>query len=120
MEIDRTKSPGGQAPFADAPAETSLEQKRDAKFSEVRDKLSASEPAPATRGQFVVGRLRRNELDDPVTFESVVRASVSELVDSAPYSGKLSASQKESLIGFLAEDPLVRRQIESYLRKVLS
>jgi hypothetical protein len=52
--------------------------------------------------------------------EVMVRASVSELVDSElNVTGSLSGSEKQSLVNFLSADPLFRRKVETYLRKVL-
>jgi hypothetical protein len=51
----------------------------------------------------------------------MVRASVSELIDSSQSAtGPLANSQKASLLEFLSGDPTIRREIETYLRKVLA
>jgi hypothetical protein len=59
-------------------------------------------------------------LQDPAKLDVVVRVLVSELIDSGQSAtGPLSGTDKESLLDFISGDPLIRRQIETYLQKVL-
>jgi hypothetical protein len=119
MDIHNIKPPGGYEPPA-GPDEQPVDGKRDGSFP-AKGKVGSSDPtevAPPTLS--VVSQFSRTELDDPAKMDGMVRASVSELVDSGMnVTGPLSSTEKQSLVEFLSSDPLVRRQVESYLRKAL-
>jgi hypothetical protein len=119
MDINNIKPPGGYDPPT-GPDEQPVAGKRDVSFP-AKDKVESSDPAEAARPTLgVVAQFSRTELDDPAKIDGMVRASVSELVDSGlNVTGPLSGPEKQSLVDFLSSDPLVRRQVESYLRKVL-
>lgn len=119
MDINNIKPPGGYDPPS-GPDEQPVEGKRDGSFT-AKSKVESSEPAQAGRSTLgAVAHFNRTALDDPAKMDVMVRASVSELVDSGlDVSGALPAADKQSLVDFLSSDPLVRRQVESYLRKVL-
>jgi hypothetical protein len=116
MGIDDIKPPGGYRPL-DTPAETPVATTRGSNFgSGVR--ASGSTDTPRTLG--VVAQFSRSALDDSAKLQGVVRAVASELIDSGQsVTGTLSGTDKESLLDFISQDPLMRRQIEAYLRKVL-
>jgi hypothetical protein len=121
MDIDDIKPPGGYGPFVDPAAETPVEPKRESSFAEAKDKLQASrlaEPMGSTLA--AASQFSKTALQDPAKLDVMVRACVSELIDSGQsVTGPLSGVEKQSLQEFLSGDPLVREQIESYLRKVL-
>ncbi len=117
MDINNIKPPGDSDPYL-SPDEQPVNGKRDSRFTEATSKPEASDPAAASLG--VIGQFSRNALDDPNKLETMVRASVSELVEANQnVTGPLSDEQKQSLVNFLSEDPLMRRQVETYLRKAL-
>ena len=118
MNINNTKPPGGY----DRPAgsdEQPVDGKRDVSFA-AKGKVKSSPDAAALPTLSVVAQFNRTALDDPAKMDAMVRASVSELVDSGlNVTEPLSDPEKQSLVDFLSEDPLFRRKVESYLRKVL-
>ena len=120
MDINDIKPPGGPDPYAGSD-EQSVDGKRDTQFAESKSKLEASEPAEVTGPSLgVITQFRRTSLEDPAKLDTMVRASVSELIDSGQnITGPLSGPEKQSLVDFLSADPVVRRQVESYLRKAL-
>ena len=68
-----------------------------------------------------VSHLDKTVFDDPTKLDGAVRASISELIDSRRgVTGPLSNSEKQNLTDFLAADPIMRRQVEGLLRKVLT
>jgi hypothetical protein len=119
MGIDNIKPPGGPGPFADPSAGASSAP--GSGFAEARDKLQATgtgQPIPSTLA--AASQFRRTALENPAEREAMVRACVSELIDSGQsVTGPLSDTQKEFLVDFLSADPLLRSQIETYLEKVL-
>lgn len=121
MDINNIKPPGGPDPYA-SPEDQPVDGKRDSRFSEAaRGHLEASDPVQSTGTSLnVVTQYGKAALDDPAKLDSMVRDSVSELIDSsANITGPLSGPEKQSLIDFLSTDPMLRKQVESYLRKVL-
>lgn len=115
------KPPGGFAPFVNPAAGNSGDTTRETSFQKSVDGVRSSESSSRPPGSLAaIGQFCRTELQDPDKVEVMVRASVSELIDSSEsLTGALSAAEKQSLLDFLSQDPLVRGQLESYLRKVL-
>jgi len=121
--MDNTiKPPGGRGPFPDTSVGDSVESQRQTGFGELKDRLETSDSAAVPGSSLrVATQFRKAELQDPAKLEGMVRSSVSELIEaSEKLTGPLSANEKQSLLDFLSQDPIVRRQVESYLRKVLS
>lgn len=114
--------PVGFGPFVDPGRENSVESSRHASFRKMQDALCSSESSnPPALGLPTIGQFSKAELQDPDKLDGLVRASVSELIDSfQSFTGPLSAPEKQSLVDFLSQDPIVRRQVESYLRKVVT
>jgi len=121
MGIDNIKPPAGPGPSADPSAETSSLPAGKGGFADATGKLQTSGSAPPeTSGMGVVSQFSRAAFEDPDKRQAMVRACVSELIDSGrSLTGQLSGAQKETLLNFLSQDPLVRTQIETYLQKVL-
>lgn len=118
MDMNNTKPPGGNDPPV-GPDEQPVNGKRDASFA-AKGKVELS-PEEASPTLSFVAQFNRAALDDPEKMDVMVRASVSELVDARlDVTGPLSGPDKQSLVDFLSGDPLFRRQMESYLRKVLA
>jgi len=117
MDINNIKPPGDSDAYL-SPDEQPVNGKRDGRFTEAASSAEAAEPAAAALG--VIGQFSKKALDDPAKLDTMVRASVSELIESNQnVTGPLSDAQKQSLVDFLSEDPLMRRQVETYLRKAL-
>ncbi len=120
MDIHDIKPPGGHDPYV-APEDQAVDGKRDGRFNEATSKVQSSDlsrPTPTNLG--VVAKLQKAVLDDPAKLDSAVRASVSELIDANQnVTGSLSDQQKQTLVDFLSADPVMRRQVETYLRKAL-
>jgi hypothetical protein len=115
------KPRGNFGPFIVPGDEKTAESKGDTNFAEAKNKLQASLAEPPQAGFSFVAQHSKAELQDPEKLDQMVRASVSELIDSAQsVTGPLATSQKSSLLEFLSGDPTVRREIETYLRKVLA
>ena len=116
------KPPAGFGPFVDPAGDNSVESNRDASFRKTQDGLRSSEsPSTPTLGLATIGQFSKAELQDPDKLDGMVRASLSELIDSSQnFTGPLSPAEKQSLVDFLSQDPIVRRQVEGYLRKVLT
>ncbi|HVP52322.1 MAG TPA: hypothetical protein VMT05_09450 [Terriglobales bacterium] len=121
MGIDNIKPPGGAGLPVDPSAETPSGPTRQSNFAEAKDRLQTSSSAePVTPALRVVSQFSRIALEDPEKRQAMVRACVSELIDSGqPVTGPLSGTERESLLDFLSADPLFRSQIETYLQKVL-
>jgi hypothetical protein len=121
MGIDDIKPLGGNSSSPDPNAETPVESRRENSFVEAKGKLPASDAAeiPGTVSG-TLAQFGRAALGDPAKLDEMVRASVSDLIDAGQIvTGQLTGAQKQSLTDFLSGDPLMRQQIETYLRKVL-
>lgn len=121
MQIDDIKPPSNHS-VSDCQTDAPLEQRTNGDFAAVKNKLQSgvTELVPH-KTLDVVTRFSHVELEDPSKLEQMVRASVSELIDSgAEISGPLSSAQKGLLVDMLSQDPLLRRNIHNYLRKVLT
>jgi hypothetical protein len=120
--IDEVKPPAGNRPISDPSLDATVEQKGGGNFAEAKDKLQSAGGSDVSNETLrVAGDFTRAALQDPAKLDYMVRASVSELIDSGvAVTGSLAASQKGMLVDFLSGDPLVRQHIQNYLRKVLS
>jgi|KBSMisStandDraft_5_1062788.scaffolds.fasta_scaffold57243_6 hypothetical protein len=115
------KPPGSFGPFIVPGDDRPAESKGDTSFAEAKNKLEASLGETPQAGFSFVSQHSKAELQDPKKLDQMVRASVSELIDSSQSAtGPLANSQKASLLEFLSGDPTIRREIETYLRKVLA
>jgi len=120
MDLNDIKPPGLDGAFTGSVDPTS--QKPNAKKSptqafSVPSQLAADPPAPLK----AVANLDKTVFQDPAKLHAAVRASIAELLDAGhSVTGPLSSSEKEFLTDFLSADPLMRRQVEGLLRKVLS
>jgi len=121
MGIDNIKPPAGPGPFVDPAAEAPSGPEQQSSFPGTVEKLQLSDPSGLSPSALrVVSQFQRSALDDGAKRQAMVRACVSELVDSNQnMAGPLSGADKESLVNFLSSDPMVRSQIETYLQKVL-
>jgi hypothetical protein len=117
MDINNIKGPGVYGPLSEPPAETPAESKRQSHFS---DATASLQDALGAKPLGVVSQFSKSALEDPAKLETMVRACASELIDSTQgVAANLSPVDKQALAEFLSADPLLRAQIENYLRKVL-
>ena len=117
MDINNIKRPGGFGPLSDSPTDTPIDSKRERSFADAQARIQEAAPAKPLG---VISQFSKAALQDPSKLEVMVRACVSELIDSRQgVTGALSSADKQSMVDFLSADPLFRGQIESYLRKVL-
>ncbi len=117
MDINNIKRPGGFGPLSDSPTDTPIDSKRERSFADAQARIQEAGPAKPLG---VIGQFSKSALDDPSKLEIMVRACVSELIDSRQsVTGALSTTDKQSMVDFLSADPLIRSRIEGYLRKVL-
>jgi hypothetical protein len=67
-----------------------------------------------------MSQYRKADLKDPAKLEAMIQGSVKELID-AGIGGQtsLSHSQKQHIGDWMGGDPMLRRQIEKYLERVL-
>lgn len=119
MGIDDIKPPGTYGSFVPPSGDKPVDSKRDNSFAEAQVKLQATAGETARPSLAAAAQIKKAELQDPAKLDQVVRSSISEIIDSQNLSGSLSGADKKSLVDFLAQDPLVRQQLETYLRKVL-
>jgi len=102
--------PGGPADNAKAPAEDIFARKLQATPVESK--------APGAAG--VAGRYSRADLKDAGALDKIVREALGELVEAEWNSTiPISDADKRSVVEFMAGDPVVRRQVERWLEKVL-
>lgn len=117
MDINNIKGPGNYGPLSETPADAPAEAKRDTRFA---DATATLEKAGRTTPLRLVSQFSKAALEDPAKLDMIVRACAVELIDSTQgLAGTLSPVDKQALADFLSTDPLLRGQIESYLRKVL-
>ncbi len=122
MAIDDVKPPGSFDPLSDPSADAPANGAKKGGFGPAVERARGSEADQSVRrGLRVEASFDKSALADPEKLKLMVRACASELIDSgSTVAGQLSAAQKQSLQDFLSEDPLIRAQIENYLRKVLA
>jgi hypothetical protein len=122
MQMDDIKPPAGNRTIRDCPSDGPVEPKATGSLAAAKDKVLAFDAAgPEPQKLGVLSRFTRTALNDPAELNNMVRDSVSELVDSGiGITGSLPEAQKGFLVDFLTEDPLLRQQIETYLRRVLT
>jgi hypothetical protein len=116
MDINNIKPPAGLGAPADLPEETASKSTRGGTFADAAAKLQTPNLAPPPQA---LSQCSKASLEVPDQLDAIVRKCVSELVESGQQTtGPLSKADKQSLTDFLSQDPLIRRQVESYLRKV--
>lgn len=116
MDFNNIKPPAGLGPRSDFPDDQPRKAGRDSSFAETAAKVQGAAAAPPFQS---ISKLNKAALDVPEQLDSILRQCVSELVESGEKTtGPLSKADKQSLTEFLSQDPHIRRQLESYLRKV--
>jgi hypothetical protein len=117
MDINNIKRPGGLGPLSESPTDTPVDAKRETSFADARARVQQT---TSTASLGVVSQFSKSALEDPTKLEMMMRACVSELIESNPnLVASLGDADKKTMAEFLSADPMVRREIESYLRKVL-
>ena len=116
MDINNIKQPAGLGPLSDLPEETASKPARGSTFSDAASRLQETE---STSSPQALSHCDKASLEVPEKLDAMVRQCISELVESGQQTtGPLSKADKQTLTDFLSQDPLIRRQVESYLRKV--
>lgn len=112
-----TIKPTGGKPFIDGPGGPADNAKAPAEDTFAR-KLQATPVESKAAG--VAGRYSRADLKDAGALDKIVREALGELVE-AEWSSTIpiSDADKRSVVDFMAGDPVVRRQVERWLEKVL-
>jgi hypothetical protein len=117
MDINDIKRPGGVGHSFEVPGDAGPEAKRETSFSETAAKIQSPQP---TKSLAAIAKFDKSALSDPIKVDAMVRACVSELVESGQnVTGPLSTADKQALLDHLSADPWMRQQVETYLRKVL-
>ena len=121
MEI---KPPGPGKPFFEPGKELGeIGKKRDDVFAgavtrPVAGEAETSAPSPGLSG--VATRFSKLDLQDPEKLESIIQSSVKELLDTEfGQQFGLSEAQRAQIGNWMGGDPMLRRQIERYLERVL-
>ncbi len=119
MEINNTKPLAGLGPLPE-PAEEAASAGKNT-FAQAQSKLQSAAPGGLqASGVSALAGFDRTALQDPAKLNEIVHALASSLIDSAQnVTGPLAGDDKKTLSEFLAKDPLIRGEIESYLKKVL-
>ena len=116
MDINNIKPPGGLSPGFGLFDDKARKAGQETSFADAAAKLRASGTAPPLQA---LSKLNKAALDVPEQLDAILRQCVSELVESGEEStGPLSKADKQHLTDFLSQDPFIRRQLETYLRKV--
>ncbi len=97
-------------------AETSSDAKPNRSFAGTQQSLASSAVKSETSSAAVSSN--RAGLQDRAKLDLMVRSSASQLVESQSTSPPMSSADKKIVTDFVCEDPLLRQQIETYLRKV--
>ena len=118
MAIDDIKPAGNLGQFSYPSADASGEAKPERNFAEVKESSNVS-TGGADISLLGAAQFKKADLQDPAKRDLMVRTSASQLVESQTAGVPMSSADKQILSDFLSEDPLMRQQIESYLRKAL-
>jgi hypothetical protein len=120
--VDRIKPQSGELPIDEVAASSHADRSKVLDFAKVRSKsddassVSVSHPASG-----VVGTFRKSELNDQGKLKTIVRATLSELVESeCKELGQIPPYQREVVLDYLEQNPFVQQKIQNYLSTVLS
>ncbi|HEX2600033.1 MAG TPA: hypothetical protein VHL05_14740 [Terriglobales bacterium] len=117
MDINNIKRPGGFGPLSESPTDTPVDAKRESSFADATARVRET---GAENSLGVISQFSKSALEDPDKLEEMMRACVTELIESQPnLASSLGTADKKTITEFLSADPMVRRELESYLRKVL-
>jgi hypothetical protein len=121
MDLNDIKPPGIQGAAIGSTNDAPLKPEQ---ASQAIPLPAVQQPADCVQiqpGLQAVTQLNKAIFQDPGKLDAAVHSCVSELIDSGnSITGPLSTSDKQFLTDFLSGDPLMRRQVEGFLRKVLS
>lgn len=125
--MDSIKPPGSGRPYLEPPKDTrpssgvakgGERSGFDAVSETSRAQAGGAAAAPGLAG--VVGQYRKADLKDPDKLEAMIQGSVKELIDlGLGGQASLSDTQKAQIGDFIGSDPIMRRQIEKYLERML-
>ncbi|HEX3821596.1 MAG TPA: hypothetical protein VHW45_14775 [Candidatus Sulfotelmatobacter sp.] len=118
MSIDDIKPTGfGQRSYPSA--ETTGESKPDRNFADVQ-KTSTGAGIATGASSAAAAKLTSADLQDPDKLNQAVKDTATELVESQTSGTSLSANDKRALADYMSDDPVLRQNIETYLRKAVS
>ncbi len=131
MSIDDIKRTGGfgqvNYPSADTPGESKPGQNFADVRSDVQSGVQSGTPegdvrsaGAGTSSTAAAAKLTRSDLQDPAKLNQAVKDTASELVESQTSGTSLSADDKRALADYMSDDPVLRQNIETYLRKAVS
>jgi hypothetical protein len=120
--VDRIKPQSGEPSSSEGAASSRGDKSNVLDFSKFRansdnaDSLSLTHPVNG-----LVGKFRRSDLNDQGKLRTMVRATLSELVDSeCKETAQIAPKQREAVLDYLEQNPFVQQKIQNYLSTVLS
>jgi hypothetical protein len=128
MSIDDIKPTGGFGQANYPSAETSADAKPSRNFAEVQNGAQQNDvqSTAGIRGTVAASssagaaKLTKADLQNPDKLNQAVKDTASELVESQTAGTSLSAEDKRALADYMSDDPVLRQNIEGYLRKAVS
>lgn len=121
MDLNGIKPPGIQGAGIGSTNDAPLKPELASQSTQLPALEQPADSVPIPPALQAVAQLNKAIFADPGKLQAAVHSCISELIESGNgISGPLSTSEKQFLTDFLSEDPQMRRQVEGYLRKVLS
>jgi len=124
MSINDIKRTGGFSPASYPSVEPAGDSKPGRSFADVQNGAQQNEIAPngiaGTSSLAAASKLTKADLQDRAKLDQAIRDTASELVESQTAGASLSTADKRALADYMSEDPLLRQNIEAYLRKAVS
>jgi len=120
--VDRIKPPSGDIPSNDDAASPITDRGKVREFPKVRgDSHQLVSAGDSHSALGVVATFRKAELGDGEKLKTMIRATISELVDGESKNiGPMSQGQRETVLNLLSDNPFVRQKMHNYLSTVLS
>jgi hypothetical protein len=120
--VDRIKPQSGEPASTEGAATSHADKSKIVDFAKFRAKsdgtASTGVAHPATG---VVGTFRKSELNDQGKLRTMIRATLSELVESECKGiGQMPPDQRQVVLDYLEQNPFVQQKIQNYLSTVLS
>jgi hypothetical protein len=119
--VDRIKSQSGELPIDEVAASSDAEKSKVVEFAKVRANFDPGSPSASHPASGVVGTFRKSELNDQGKLKTIVRATLSELVEAeCKELGQMPSYQSEVVLDYLEQNPFVQQKLQNYLSTVLS
>lgn len=121
MDLNGIKPPGIQGAGTGSTNDAPLKPELASQSTQLPALQQPADSVEIQPGLQALAQLNKAIFEDPGKLQAAVHSCISELIDSGnSVTGPLSTSEKQFLTDFLSGDPQMRRQVEGYLRKVLS